>query len=572
MAAELFDCEFSEVTFLSHAKAFSIANHVSCSIEAMTLMAEFKKELVATPEGEPWLCATDRSLAFCNYVAYCEKTFTLQDVWADESFAWVKALKGIRFYSGSPVVVRGLTIATLCVYDFRRAHPEFTRAHQIQQERLAELVSQHLENWVVRQEMGHIRQPVCKTKSLAPEYLAAVVFTKVYGFESLMKADPFAAKESLQLYCQILRDNINDHDGYEVSSEHDSFQIVFQDCHKAISFAIGVQEKLHEAPWCDDILRLPESNDDGKRFRGLRAHCSIKYGPVTTSYGPSGQREYSGQTVNIAKSILDMTHGGQILTTSTFWQMSNMPTGAVQVIDQGRHILLTGTNLKEGLIEKNIVQLLPPRLAVDYATINDGDLKAEGKVAGGRQFPSLLTMRQLSPSFHEAPFDENQTTMMYLFVQQVEKVYDDPETILSSLAKQIETLLSKSQCGYQSSDFLVAFPTLSHAVTFGLTVQTYLRDHQIGGAQLARLIKIGVHAGSFTSLRPHATTGRAEYVGSVVERVALVAEAAHPGEVVVGMIDDNILELESPLESSFVGSRILKGDNETTDLHVCRFS
>jgi class 3 adenylate cyclase len=574
MSARLFDCDYAEITFLSHSKCFNIANHYSCSMETKAVISQFKPPLSLRTNGDPWLCAMDRGLAFCNYVAYSKRTFTLHDVWADESFAWAKAAKACRFYSASPVTVRGLVVASLCIYDFRRTHPEFSVAHQIQQEQLAELAAQQIEKWVVRRELCSptaemIDSPT--TKSLPPDYLAVVVFTDIQSSTALWEANCSAMQEALVLHNAILRECIVEHHGYEIKNEGDSFHVVFHDCSDAVSFALQAQERLHSAPWKAEILVLPDACDDGKGSRGLRVRIAIHYGPVTCRTNETSERvEYTGTTVNIAKSLEYMAYGGQILTTMDVWNLACSQYLSTQVLDLGRHILIKGRNAKDGIIAKNVVQLVPSTLAFDYVAQRTAGNAVEKTTIVGRKFPPVVSTKRLSASFHDAPYAGNQVTIMFLSMTDVELFCADAEMVLPALAKQIGTLLGTAGYGYQCKNFMLAFANLSLAVSFGLMVQEHVSVNLVAGARLGGMIKIGVHSGTFMSMGPHEATGRADYLGTVVNRAARVAEAAKAGEVVIGMIDDEIPDLSSELDSTFIGSRRLKGIQEEMDLHVCR--
>jgi GAF domain-containing protein len=55
----------------------------------------------------------------------------VHDVYADESFGYLAELKGPAFYAGTPVMVNGQDLATLCVIDFR---PRFVSARLSQQQ------------------------------------------------------------------------------------------------------------------------------------------------------------------------------------------------------------------------------------------------------------------------------------------------------------------------------------------------------------------------------------------------------------------------------------------------------
>jgi class 3 adenylate cyclase len=605
---------------------------MSCTFDASQVINSIKIPIIFNEEGsdklssrpkEPWLCAMERGLAFCNYVAYTGRTFTLKDVYADASFSWAREAKACQFYSGSPIIVRGCHIASLCVYDFRQPHPEFSIAHQIQQEQLADMAADHIENWVLRlenedivrrrsvsslnsslgtsgfddafREIGTLSIPQKQQSFLTnlrplcepPEKFAAVVFTDVQGSTSLWEFNPAAMQEALSLHDHIIRQTIVNHNGYEIKTEGDSFQIVFHECHDAVLFALMAQEALHSAPWSQEILSHPTANEDiDNGLRGLRVRMAIHYGPVSYHLNEvSCRRDYIGRTVNMAKSLESMAYGGQILITSDAWNrtchLSTTALRSPQVLDLGVHILLTGSKKNEGIIEKCVLQLVPRTLAFDYTCQGSYYKKNDDSLTDfsvdspkGRQFPKLPCTRRLSASFQDAPFEGNLVTILFLAAKSVEELYDDSALILSALAKHVSFILRQFPTAYQCKDLMIAFPCPSDAIRCGLSIQDYLRSNNtVAGVSLKNMIKIGLHHGPFTSMGPDLTTGRADYFGVVVNRAARIADAAHPGEVFMGVIASIDCEepppLENGLKATFAGRKALKGINEEMNLYNC---
>jgi class 3 adenylate cyclase len=637
LAAQIFDSDYVEVTFLTHDKCYNIANHMSCSLDAAQVINSIKKPISFNDAGtnkessrptEPWLSAMERGLAFCNYVAYTGRTFTLNDVYADESFAWAREAKACRFYSASPIIVRGCNIASLCVYDFRRPHPEFSVAHQIQLEQLADMAADHIESWVLRLEKEDIdkRQSVSSLNSSLgnsvfedavqengsfelskkqqfslsdpqpfydpPEKFAAVVFTDVQGSTSLWEFNPAAMQGALSLHDQIIRQTIVNHHGYEIKTEGDSFQIVFHECHNAVLFALMAQEALHSAPWSQEILSHSlacEDIDNG--LCGLRVRIAIHYGSVSCKGNEiSCRRDYTGSTVNIAKSLENLAYGGQILITSDAWNrtchLSTTVLRSPQVLDLGVHILLTGSKKNEGIIEKCVLQLVPRALAFDFTfhrsmfrdrsskKSDDDSTTYNSSNSKGRRFPKLPCTRRLSASFQDAPCEGNLVTILFLVGKNVEEIYGDSALILSALAKHVSFILRQFPTAYQCKDLMLAFSCPSDAIRCGLLIQDYLRSNNtVAGVSLKNMIKIGLHHGPFTSMGPDLTTGRADYFGVVVNRAARIADAANPGEVVLGVIASGTCKeppsLDKGLKSTFVSRQELKGINEEMDLYNC---
>jgi class 3 adenylate cyclase len=140
---------------------------------------------------------------------------------------------------------------------------------------------------------------------------------------------------------------------------------------------------------------------------------------------------------------------------------------------------------------------------------------------------------------------------------------------LAALAKLIGTLLGPGP-GYQCKNFMLAFPYTKDAVEFGMLLQETLKETLLEGENLHRLIQIGIHEGPFSALVPDKMTGRADYFGKVVNRAARVAGAAHPGTVVVAMVERTTLpELGDSFDATFLGMKALKGVQEEMALYAC---
>lgn len=92
-----------------------------------------------------------------------------------------------------------------------------------------------------------------------------------------------------------------------------------------------------------------------------------------------------------------------------------------------------------------------------------------------------------------------------------------------------------------SGAFMFAFPNLSEAISYATDLATAtltldwaqtLRDR---GWESGRVVQMGIAYGVPVSQCEHATTGRADYFGSVINLAARAAAAASPGQVLVAL-------------------------------------
>jgi GAF domain-containing protein len=116
---------------LSHPDThFGLARYIEASPEVEERWANFHETINCFPESEaPFLCKTSRNKTLCSYVSVLEKTFVVHDIYKDTSFEWVEKIGGPRFYCGSPIMVNGRMVASLCVLDFRERPVSVTKYH-----------------------------------------------------------------------------------------------------------------------------------------------------------------------------------------------------------------------------------------------------------------------------------------------------------------------------------------------------------------------------------------------------------------------------------------------------------
>jgi class 3 adenylate cyclase len=605
MAGNLFDVPWAEITMVDHDAQYGFCRFIKLDTQDVATQelkdaafSQIYEPLNYTKDGEPFLCRAriPRAVSLCNYTIHAQQPFTIHDIQADESFAtW--AASPARFYSGAPIFINGYVVATFCLID-SRPRPDFTKAHEIQLQQMAVLAAQHIENWSLRQEMERLetarrRAVSTSEKSTPPDDVAALIFTDIQGSTTLWESNPRAMQVALNLHDEIMRKCIAEHHGYEVLTEGDAFHIAFHDAVDATLFALEAQQNLQNAQWDDEILALPDAADDGRGFRGVRVRIAIHCGDVKSQDNKvSGRREYSGRTYHIAKSLEHMSHGGQVLATHDVWNavsyLSESKLGSPQVIDLGTHVLWSSRSQRDGVIAKGVVELVPKELAFDYSLSREHQTeeKMEGptdtshsskhgesleslRVDFGRHFPPPISSRRLSAAFHDAPCANTRAAIAFIYTLQIEKRCDDPSVILAALTKLIGTLLGPGP-GYQCKNFMLAFPCTTDAVEFGMLLQETLKDKLVEGEDLHGLIQVGIHEGPFSSLVPHKVTGRADYFGKVVNRAARVAGAAHPGTVVVAVVEGTSLpELGSSFDTTFLGTKTLKGVQEDMALYAC---
>ena len=574
MATRLFQVPYAEIGILLHDKHYGI---VGTRIPDKELWSKFYKFLKFDGDGEPFLCMKERGTSICNYPIHTGQTWVVHDTYKDKSFSYLEGIGGHRFYSGTPLMLNGHAIAVLCLFDWK-ARPDFGKAQEIQQEQIAQLIVQHIENWSLRRKMIKLERERkllgSEHKLSPPSQNATLLYTDVEGSTALWEADPIAMQVALTLHNTIVRQCCADHYGYEISSDGDGFGIAFHDPIDATAFSLQLQEKLYSAPWDPSIVELTGGEDPQRLFRGLRVRIALHAGSVDSHKNETtGRMEYRGSTVHIAKSIESMAHGGQILASADVWNVVSYVAvsslAGPQVVDLGHHVLLMGKSQSEGVIAKGVFQLVPKSLSFDFEAYGSSNSNQDKKCIRGRVFPAIQTKNKLTPSFHDAPHGTScDVVMAFVSVSEIERIYGDPAIILAALSRMIASFIA-SHNGYQCKDFMLAFTNLSDAVRFGLKLLDRLIEQHVADVDLSGMVKVGIHQGQYTSMRPNEITGRADYFGKVVNRASRVANVAELGCVYIGSTEVETPDLDSSLNASFVGLKSLKGLSEQLAIYSC---
>lgn len=384
-----------------------------------------------------------------------------------------------------------------------------------------------------------------------------MVFTDVQGSTSLWEACPRAMEQALRLHDAIIRQVLAKHSGYEVTTEGDAFQIAFHDAADAVAFCLDTQTELLRCEWPEKTLTHPDAvaSSDGS-WRGLRVRMGVHSGRPTTvtKHEVTGRWRYAGPAVAMAKAVEGVSHGGQIvISASSFYNIDGLLTqlGSPQVVDLGEHLVEghgLGGESSPGGTENAAVQLL--QLVPDALAHNYAEDPAE---RCGRTFPPILSERKIRPGFDDAPVG-NSITLCFVFTQAARDLVTTSPGLASEALGLLRRCLrevlrhagdgSGYECQEDEGAFMLAFANASDAAAFAVDLQQKLPSlpwpaelkQGIRGQEFPQglRVSIGALSSSYTSRRPHASTGRADYFGTIVNRTARIAAAAHPGQVLLG--------------------------------------
>jgi predicted ATPase/class 3 adenylate cyclase len=130
-----------------------------------------------------------------------------------------------------------------------------------------------------------------------PDGTLTFVFTDIEGSTRLLAALEDGYQSVLERHQVLLRSAIANHDGYEVSTEGDSFFCVFQTAADALAAAIEMQHTMATEEWAEG--------------HGVRIRIGMHTGVAAL-----GGDNYVGLDVHRASRISASAHGGQVLVSA----------------------------------------------------------------------------------------------------------------------------------------------------------------------------------------------------------------------------------------------------------------
>jgi predicted ATPase/class 3 adenylate cyclase len=188
-------------------------------------------------------------------------------------------------------------------------------------------------------------------RSDLPTGTVTFIFTDIEGSTQLLRRLGEAYAGVLSAHNEIIRSAIEAESGREVSTEGDSFFVVFPSAPQAIAAAVTMQRSMAEHVW-------PEGNE-----------VRIRMG-LHTGQGVVDGRTYVGLDVNRAARIAAAGHGGQIVLSSATRAVTDqsLPAG-VAVRDLGEH------RLKDLAHPEHLFQLVIEGLSPDFPPLRSLDVR-----------------------------------------------------------------------------------------------------------------------------------------------------------------------------------------------------
>ena len=160
---------------------------------------------------------------------------------------------------------------------------------------------------------------------------ATVVFTDIRSSTSIWEAVPEGMCEALQIHNAVMRDTMDEFDGYEVKTIGDAFMVAFDTTLQGVEFGLRVHERLHVADWPPSLLECHLCTDASTLWRGLTVRIGVNSGPVSVEMNTlTGRTDYFGHTVNVASRLESTCTPGAVAICALLWDADGGPCGVIR--------------------------------------------------------------------------------------------------------------------------------------------------------------------------------------------------------------------------------------------------
>ena len=150
---------------------------------------------------------------------------------------------------------------------------------------------------------------------------ATLVFTDIRSSTSIWEAVPQGMCEALKIHNRIIREAMDEFEGYEVKTIGDAFMVAFATVLDGVNFGLRVHEALRNATWPAELLHFKLCADTGPLWGGLTVRIGVNAGPVTVEKNTlTGRTDYFGHTVNVASRLESTCQPGAVGLRHEVWQ------------------------------------------------------------------------------------------------------------------------------------------------------------------------------------------------------------------------------------------------------------
>mmetsp|Transcript_37667 Transcript_37667/g.52321 ORF Transcript_37667/g.52321 Transcript_37667/m.52321 type:complete len:1487 (+) Transcript_37667:259-4719(+) len=198
------------------------------------------------------------------------------------------------------------------------------------------------------------------------------VFTDLESSTQMSFADSETFKQVQRVHDSIIRTQLVRHNGYEMNTQGDSFEMVLPSVEAAVRLCVGVQVSLASTRWSEEVRkRLPVCNQEickhqpfcGPKVR-MGIHLAVAGSFTMEVHSITRHTQFKGVGVSVAVEISDCAYGGQIVMTEPSFKSLGrnssmgvglkLATGTALLTHLGRfHFPSTKTSME-------MFQVLPP--------------------------------------------------------------------------------------------------------------------------------------------------------------------------------------------------------------------
>ncbi|PSC75196.1 Helicase sen1 [Micractinium conductrix] len=173
----------------------------------------------------------------------------------------------------------------------------------------------------------------------------AFVITDLQDSTAIAAAAPRQFEKVQEMHDSLLRELIGRYHGYEINTEGDAFHVAFKDVQHAVAFCMEVQYQMLELDWPREVLRLGSCREvkapDGTLvYRGPRIRMGIHWASkgtvVQRLHQITKHRVFTGPAFQVARELSEAAQGGQVLLSHEGWVRlrQDMATAGFPVVEQ----------------------------------------------------------------------------------------------------------------------------------------------------------------------------------------------------------------------------------------------
>jgi len=353
-----------------------------------------------------------------------------------------------------------------------------------------------------------------KGNASPPDGELCAVCTDVQGAEALWEWDPEVMTVSVEVYKRILTDSAARDHGYEVEGDECTSTMVFHNAFDATKYAVDSQQELMKAEWPPALLDHPSGLKDSV-WSGLRIKMAVNVGFATKSL-KNHSLWYSGAAIETCEGLLNsMDMGGVIvMSTDTLGKLQGgfshrlHELGEFTIEDIGRYQI---ENVPEQL---SLIQLGPKHLHDRGWTEIKGQMIAKG--------------------FNNAPgaVGDPRCCLSFCLLAPASKAANTPENVRAGADLLNQTTFAHGGYVTKTSNnvSLLAFPNSQNGINFVADMFQKMQEADFKAFKFAA----GLHSGIPISVAPNKASGRADYLGPVVNCTArLMALAGDKPDIFV---------------------------------------